>query len=166
MTRIAQFAALSHLRVAADRQHTMLRYQEKLIAKTINRKLKNTHPPTALAAPVTVQLPRPLPLTTSLPPASGAPSVDASNLPHTLMSPVEETMRRYQATPSADAPASFPVDPATNFQISYPFGFAGCMYCKIRTTSSVNGTPWCFYYFLFQSLRSQIAPSQARPFAP
>ena len=48
-------------------------------------------------------------------------------------------MRRYQTAPSTDAPASFLVDPATNFQSSYPLGFTGgACTAEIRTTSFVN----------------------------
>jgi hypothetical protein len=59
VTRSAQLDALCCLRFAAVRQHTLLRYQEKLIAKTVNRKLKHAHQPTALAAPASVLLPPP-----------------------------------------------------------------------------------------------------------
>ena len=64
-------------------------------------------------------------------------------------------MRRYQATPPP-APASFPVDPATNFQSAYPLGFAGCMYCgdsnHVFHRCPSNGTPGAsaiFYSNLF-----------------
>ena len=171
VTRSAQLAALRHLRVAPVRQHTMLRNQEKSIAKPVNCKLKHTHPSTALAAPVSVHPPCPPPLATSLPPASSIPSVDASNLAHMFMSPAEEIMRCYQATPSTDAPASFPVDPATNFQCSYPLCFAGCMYCgdsdHVFRQCPGNGTPGAstiFYSNLFA--HSQTPPSRACTFAP
>ena len=121
MTRSAQLAALRHLQIADVRQHIMLQNQGKLIAKTVNHKLKQTYPSTALAAPVSGHLPRPPPPTsTSLSPASHAPFViDASTSAQTFMSPAEETMHRYQATPSP-VPASFPIDPATNFESSNP----------------------------------------------
>jgi hypothetical protein len=154
VTRSAQLAALRVLRVAAVRQYTLLRNQEKLIAKTVNRKLKQSHSATALAAPVSVHLPQP-PLSASLSPASSAPCHDASISAQTFMSPAEETMRRYQATPPAE-PASFPVDPATNFRSAYPLGFAGCMYCgdsnHVFRQCPSNGAPGAsaiFYSNLF-----------------
>ena len=53
-------------------------------------------------------------------------------------------MHRYQATPPPVL-ASFPIDPATNFQSSYPLGFASCMYCNdpnhVFRQCPGNGTP-------------------------
>lgn len=121
VTRSSQLDALRCLRAAAVRQHTLLRNQEKLIAKTVNRKLKHT---TALAAPVSVLLPQP-----PLPSASSVSSADdVSGLTRSFMSPAEQTMQRYQPLP-APATSGFPIDPATNFQSTYPLGFPGCMSC-------------------------------------
>jgi hypothetical protein len=120
-SRSTQLDALRSLRVAAVRNHTILRNQEKLIAKTVLRKLKHGHT-TALAAPLSVAPAAPPP-----PPAS--PISDPAPAPiRTLMSPAEQTMNRYQPTP-ASSPATFPIDPVTNFQSPYAVGFHGCMFC-------------------------------------
>jgi hypothetical protein len=116
VTRSSQLAALRCLRVAAVRQHTLLRNQEKLIAKTVNRKLKHT----VLAAPVSINLPQP--------PLPGAPPDDVSGITRSFTSPAEQTMQRYQPSPAAGA-GDFPIDPATNFQSTYPRDFRGCMSC-------------------------------------
>ena len=124
LTRSSQLAALRSLRVAAVRQYTLLRNQERLIAKTVLRKLKHV-PTTALAAPISVATPPVIPPVASIP--SAQPD-DVSTLTRTFMSPAEQTMQRYQPA-TTDGPAAFPIDPITNFQSCYPVGFAGCMFC-------------------------------------
>ena len=123
VTRSSQLQALRYLRVAAVRQHTLLRNQEKLIAKTVNRKLKHTPSSTALAAPASVILPSPPPVSS----VSRIPADDVSALTRSFLSPAEQTMQRY--LPAPDTEPVFPVDPATNFQSTYPRGFPGCMFC-------------------------------------
>jgi hypothetical protein len=125
-TRSSQLAALRPLHVAAVRNYTILRNHERLIAKTVLRKLKHTGPATALAAPLSVA---------SVPsvhaPASSIPldqPDDVSGLTRTFISPAEQTMQRYQPT-STDGPTEYPMDPLTNFQSPYPVGFPGCMFC-------------------------------------
>jgi hypothetical protein len=123
-TRSSQLNALCSLRVAAIRNHTILRNHERLIAKTALRKLKHI-PPTALAATISA---------TSIPATASVSSIpvdqpdDVSALTRTFMSPAEKTIQRYQPA-SISGPAEFPMDPLTNFQSSYPVGFQGCMFC-------------------------------------
>jgi hypothetical protein len=107
-SRSAQLHALRTLRVAAVHHYHLFKAQEKLIAKTVLRKLKQGPAAnTALAAPTTV---------------STLPST------RTFLSPAEETMRRYS---SAGTTPEFPTDPLTNFQSTYPIGFNGCMFCGV-----------------------------------
>jgi hypothetical protein len=153
VTRSSQLDALRCLRVAAVRQHTLLRNQEKLIAKTVNRKIKHIQPPTALAAPASVIPPRLSPSASS--PALSVSFDAASNPTRSFMSPAEETMRRYQPA-SSDAPTDFPIDPATNFQSTYPRGFPGCMFCgdsnhvfRQCPDNSKDGASSIFYRNLF-----------------
>jgi hypothetical protein len=157
-SRSSQLGALRSLRVAAVRQHTLLRAQERLIAKTVNRKLNKQSPgTTALAAPTSASIPR-------LSFGSNAPSVvptdDVSALTRSFMSPAEQTMSRYQPTPTITSTAgphsSNPIDPVTNFQSSYPAGFLGCMCCgdpnHVYRACSQNGQPGAsavFYKNLF-----------------
>jgi hypothetical protein len=118
-TRSSQLTALRCLRVVAVRQYTFLRNQERMIAKTVLRKMKNN--PTALSAPAHVL---------SSPPQLSAASDDVSALTtRSFMSPAEQTMQRYQPAPTTADPSSFPMDPVTNFRSSYPAGFLGCMFC-------------------------------------
>jgi hypothetical protein len=114
--RSSQLEALRYVRVAAVRQNTLLRNQEKLIAKTVNRKLKHVPNSTVLAAPVSVLLPQ------------SPHSDDVSGLTHAFVSPAEQTMQRCQPSSVSETPV-FPIDPATNFQSPYPSGFPGCMFC-------------------------------------
>jgi hypothetical protein len=112
-TRAAQLSALRSLRVIAVRHYTLMKAQEKLVAKTIARKMKHG----AMAAPFSAEKP-----------ALPAPSPPAWT--RSFVSPAEQTMQRYQSGPSASSTApTFPVDPATNYQSTYPVGFAGCMFC-------------------------------------
>ncbi len=122
-TRSSQLDALRSLRVAAVRQFSLLRAQEKLIAKTVLRKMNPRTPgATPLAAPF-----------------SAAPSRHASFAPtgtpndhvpvRTFMSPAEQTMTRYQPAAAASSTGACPVDPLTHFQSTYPSGFQGCMFC-------------------------------------
>ena len=114
-TRSSQLDAICCLRVAAVQQRTLLLNQEKLLAKTVNQKLKQSQPSAALAAPVSVALPQP-PL--PLPPLSfipGAPPDDVSAPTCLLVSPAEQTMQPCQPS-SADKPAGFRVSPAVNSQ--------------------------------------------------
>jgi hypothetical protein len=100
-----------------------MRAQEKLVARTIARKLKNA--PHAISAPF---------LAASTPPSSvlAATAVDASDdisgITKVFLSPAEQTMQRYQPPP-IEGPPSYPIDPATNFWSPYPVGFRGCMFC-------------------------------------
>jgi hypothetical protein len=128
-SRSSQLGALRSLRVAAVRQYTLLRAQERLIAKTINRKLNKQSPgTTALAAPISASVVRPIPGSFTSPVGL---SDDVSALTRSFMSPAEQTMRRYQPTPTTNTagPLSNPVDPVTNFQSAYPLNFVGCMFC-------------------------------------
>jgi hypothetical protein len=100
-TRSSQLAALRLLRVAAVRNHTILRNHERLIAKTVLRKLKHSGPSTALAAPISVASVPSVHAPTSSPPLDQ--SDDVSGLTRTFTSPVEQTMQRYQPT-STDGP--------------------------------------------------------------
>jgi hypothetical protein len=100
-----------------------------LIAKTVNRKLNKQSPGTAaLASPISASIPRPS-FGSYVPPV--VPADDVSALTRSFMSPTEQTMSRYQPTPTIDTagPNSNPIDPVTNFQSSYPAGFLGCMFC-------------------------------------
>jgi hypothetical protein len=152
-TRSAQLAALRSLRVAAVRQYMLLRNQERLISKTVLRKLKH-NPTSALAAPIsTTATSSP---TTSLSVPAAAQPDDMSGLTRSFMSPAEQTMQRYQPAPSADGPTTFPVDPVTNFQSCYPAGFSGCMFCgstehifRQCPQSTSPGAPATFYKHLF-----------------
>ncbi len=105
-SRSSQLGALRSLRVAAVRQFTVLRAQERLIAKTINRKLnKHSSGTTALAAPISASVTRPIP--SSLIPSVGL-SDDVSALTRSFMSPAEQTMLRSQPTPGSDTHLPLP----------------------------------------------------------
>ncbi len=155
-SRSSQLGALRSLRVAAVRQFTVLRAQERLIAKTINRKLnKHSSGTTALAAPISASVTRPIP--SSLIPSVGL-SDDVSALTRSFMSPAEQTMSRYQPTPATNTagPLSNPIDPITNFQSAYPINFMGCMFCgdpnHVFKSCPANGQPGAsavFYKNLF-----------------
>ena len=132
--RSKQLDALCLLRHAAVRHYSLQKTHEKLIARTVHRKLK--HIPSALTAPFSAA-PSIAPSihstdTTRLPPAPFSVPLehpdDVSALTRSFMSPAEQTMQCYQ--PAAPAPSpNFPTDPLTNFQSSYPVGFGGCMFC-------------------------------------
>ncbi len=139
VSRSSQLHALRILRVAAVRHHTLLRAQEKLIAKTVLRKLKHG-PTTALAAPISVQ------------PAL-LPANDATTSTRVFLSPAEATMQRY--SPAGSTP-EYPTDPLTNFQSTYPVGFIGCMFCgstdhvfRSCPQHEVTGAAAVFYKHLF-----------------
>jgi hypothetical protein len=147
---------LRSLRVAAVRQFTLLRAQERLIAKTVNRKLNKQSPGTAaLAAPISASVIRPVPGSFTSP---VGPSDDVSTLTRSFMSPAEQTMSRYQPTPTTNAagPHSNPIDPVTNFQSACPINFLGCMFCgdpnHVFRACPANGQPGAsavFYKNLF-----------------
>ena len=120
--RSTQLAALRSLRFFAVRHHTLMRAQEKLVARTIARKLK--HAPAALTVPFSAAVSPP----SSVPGSEAGASDDVSAITKVFLSPAEQTMQRYQPPP-VDGPPSFPVDPTTNFQSPYPVGFRGCMFC-------------------------------------
>jgi hypothetical protein len=165
LTRASQLAALRLLRVTAVRHYTLLRSQERLIAKTVHRKLK-TAPATALAAPLSVTSPSATMPVSSI---SSAPPDDVSALTRTFMSPAEQTMQRYQPAPN-DSPAAFPIDPITNFQSCYPVGFSGCMFCgatdhifRLCPHNTTPGASATFYKHLFAHkphLRKRDPPSR------
>jgi hypothetical protein len=119
LTRSSQLAALRSIRVGAVLHFIFIRAQEKLIAKTVLRKLKQSL--MALAAPISVAA-APAPLS-SVP--SSQVADDVSDITHTFVSPAEQTMQRYQPESSS----TYPTDPAANFTSSCPLGFAGCMFC-------------------------------------
>jgi len=122
-TRSSQLDALRSLRVAAVRQYSLLRAQEKLIAKTVLRKMHPRTPgATSLAAPFSAAPPRH---------ASFAPTgTPTDHVPvRVLMSPAEQTMNRYQPAAAASSTGACPVDPLTHFQSTFPSGFQGCMFC-------------------------------------
>ena len=132
--RSKQLDALCLLRHAAVCHYSLQKTHEKLIARTVHRKLK--HIPSALTAPFSVapsiapsvlstDTVRLTSATLSVP--SEHPD-DVSALTHSFMSPAEQTMQFYQPAASAPSP-NFPTDPLTNFQSSYPVGFGGCMFC-------------------------------------
>jgi hypothetical protein len=135
LTCSSQLAALRSIRVAAVRHFIFIRAQEKLIAKTVLRKLKQS--PMALAAPISVAA-APAPLS-SIP--SSQVADDVSDMTRTFVSPAEQTMQRYQPESSS----TYPTDPATNFTSPYPLGFAGCMFCgssdHVYRLCSENGAP-------------------------
>jgi hypothetical protein len=110
-SRASQLAALRSIRVVAVRHYTLMKAQEKLVARTIARKMKNSTFSAPLLASASTLATPPLPTAT------------------TYVSPAEQTMQRYQPGPSPSASPTFPVDPATNFRSCYPVGFAGCMFC-------------------------------------
>jgi hypothetical protein len=117
-SRSAQLHALRILCVAAvHHYHLFSKAQEKLVAKTVLRKLKQGPQATALAAPFSAQSP-PAPATTvsALPPT------------RTFLSPAKEMMLR--SSPAGTTP-EFPTDPITNFQSTYPIGFNGCVFCGV-----------------------------------
>ena len=122
-TRSSQLDALRSLRVAAVWQFSLLRAQEKLIAKTVLRKVNPRTPgATSLAAPFSAAPPR----HASFAPA-GTPN---DHVPvRTFMSPTEQTMSRYQPAAAASSTGACPVDPLTHFQSTFPSGFQGCMFC-------------------------------------
>ena len=132
--RSKQLDALRLLRHAAVRHYSLQKTHEKLIARTVHRKMK--HIPSALTVPFSAA-PSIAPSihstdTTRLPLAPLSVPLehpdDVSALTRSFMSPAEQTMQRYQ--PAAPAPSpSLPTDPITNFQSCYPLGFVGCMYC-------------------------------------
>jgi hypothetical protein len=149
-SRSSQLDALRDLRRAAVRNYTSLKNQERIIAKSVIRKLKHA-PTTAVSvaslpgAPTFVSSTRGFafdgaPATT---PAFMSPAAHTSQQYHqapplmppvehqarSFMSPAEQTMQRYQPAPSTTGPNTFPTDPVTNFQSPYPAGFSGCMYC-------------------------------------
>jgi hypothetical protein len=119
--RSKQLDVLRLLRHAATRHYSLQKTHEKLIARTIHRKLK--HIPSALTAPISVapsvapsflstDTARLLSATLSVP--SEHPD-DISALTRSFMSPAEQTMQCYQ--PAAPTPSpNFPTDPLTNFQ--------------------------------------------------
>jgi hypothetical protein len=155
-SRSSQLGALRSLRVAAVRQFTLLRAQERLIAKTINRKLNKQSPgTTALAAPISASIIHPIQGSSTSPVGL---SDHGSSLTRSFMSPAEQTMSRYQPTPPTNTadPLSNPIDPVTNFQSSYPINFIGCMFCgdpnHVFRSCPANGQPGAsavFYKNLF-----------------
>jgi hypothetical protein len=129
-----QLDALRLLRHAAVCHYSLQKTHEKLIARTVHRKLK--HIPSALTAPFSAASSITPSIhstdTTGLPPTPLSVPFehpnDVSAPTRSFMSPVEQTMHRYQ--PAAPAPSpSLPTDPLTNFQNCYPLGFGGCTYC-------------------------------------
>ena len=77
-------------------QHTLLRNREKLITKSVNQKLKHSHPSPAFAGPAFALLPHPPHPATSLSFVPGASSERVFGPACSFMSPAEETMRHYQ----------------------------------------------------------------------
>jgi hypothetical protein len=126
-SRSSQLTALRAIRVVAVHHYALQCVQEKLVARTVLRKLKTATPSAALAAPFSVA---PSPIPPFLPPVAGGPAPPTDNistLTRTYMSPAEHTMQRYQ--PPLSGPPIFPTNPTTNFQSAYPVGFGGCMFC-------------------------------------
>ena len=146
VTRSSQLAALRSLRATAVRQYTILKNHERLIYRTVQRRLKNNTAPTS-SSPVMV--------TTD--PTPTTQTDDESPLAQTFMSPAEQTISRYQPSPTnPPISAEFPVDPITKFQSCYPAGFQGCMFCgatehrfKECPTRSTPGSTAVFYKHLF-----------------
>ena len=139
VSRSSQLHALRILRVAAVRHHTQLRAQEKLIAKTVLRKLKQG-PTTALATPLSIQQ--------ALPPDN-----DVVTSTRVFLSPAEATMQRCSP---AGGTSECLTDPLTNFQSAYPIGFNGCMFCgspdhvfRSCPQHDVAGASAAFYKHLF-----------------
>ena len=171
-----QLDALCTLRWAAVRHYNIQKAHEKLVDRTVNRKLK--HLPSAQTAqfsvvpsidsPATsIDNTRRIPATLSVP--SGHPD-DVSALTRSFMSPAEQTIQHNQPPP-LPGPVTFPTDPLTNFQSSYPLGFGGCMFCG--TTDHVfrscpqhdaPGASTTFFKHLFaqpQASLSQESPSSS-----
>ena len=92
----SQLAALRCLCVAAVRQFTFIRAQERLISKTLLQKLnKHNHNANTLSSTNALSVVHSKPLS-SVP---IGPSDDVSALTKSFMSPAEQTMRRYQPAP-------------------------------------------------------------------
>jgi hypothetical protein len=127
---LSQLAALCALCIAAVCQFSLIRAQERLISKTVLCQTNRQSPSTAaVAAPfyaAAASCPASFTLT--------RPADDVSFQAHSFMSPVEQTMRRYQPAPSSasgacsSASGACPFDPVTNYQGTYPAGFQGCMF--------------------------------------
>ena len=125
-SRSSQLDALRSLRIVAVRNFTSLRNTERLIAKTVLRKLHGKGQTTALAATFAATPSAAPPASTVTEIVPFEPTATDSSFAHTFMSPAEQTMRRYQPTSSAGEPI---IDPITQFQSPYPLGFQGCMFC-------------------------------------
>ena len=123
VTKPAQLTALRDIRVAAVRIHASIRKQEGLIARTVTRRMKQTNTHTITANQPHEQL------ASNPAPSTLIPQQHTqSQPPHsvtTYVSPAESTMQRYQP----QAPATYPVDPATGFTSPHPVGHRGCMLC-------------------------------------
>jgi hypothetical protein len=100
--RASQLDALCTLRWAAARHYNIQKAHEKIVARTVNRKLK--HLPSALTAQFSgvpsidppapsIDNTRPIPATLSIP--SGH-SDNVSALTHSFVSPAEQTIQQYQ----------------------------------------------------------------------
>ena len=85
-------------------QHTLLRNREKLITKSVNQKLKHSHPSPAFAGPAFALLPHPPHPATSLSFVPGASSERVFGPACSFMSPAEETMRHYQPSSATTSP--------------------------------------------------------------
>jgi hypothetical protein len=100
-TRSSQLSAVRSIRVAAVRHFSLQRAQEKLVARTVARKLK--HIPSALTATYATAPPVIPAILASVP-----PSDDISALTRSFMSPAEQTMQRYQPASTSSAAGDAP----------------------------------------------------------
>jgi hypothetical protein len=126
VTRSAQLTALCTLRVTAVRHYTFLRTQEKLIQRTLTRRLKtsaltatftagSTPASTRNSTPPDHSVPLPPPPVVIHPPLVDDGSAMTPAATRTYLSPAEQTIQRYQPTP-VTATTELPVDPLTNFR--------------------------------------------------
>jgi hypothetical protein len=120
-TRSTQLSSLRTLRLVAVRHYTIMRNQERMVARSLHKRLTKQPPGTKSA----FYIAGPDSVGQHLPFASGP---DPSAPTRVLMSPAEQTMQRYQ--PASTEPPVFPMDPLTNFVSTLPAGFRGCLFCE------------------------------------
>jgi hypothetical protein len=117
-TKITQLSALRTLRRAASVAQRELHDETRITTRLIQTSLLR-NPRTNILDTV-LQPPPPLPLLAPLPPFP-----PTTPRPSALVSPAEETMRRYQPNPGS----VFSTDPATGYVSRHPNNFTGCLGC-------------------------------------